>query len=100
MDWLNSYGVRLLMPFSDRWFYGDALYIVDPLLYLLFGAAIVLGAPSGARERSAPWRPARAAVSPSTAVYMALMLASNWWARSEVRARARTRRAADARGSW
>ena len=24
MDFLNSYGVRLLMPFSDRWFYGDA----------------------------------------------------------------------------
>ena len=31
MDFLNSYGVRLLMPFSERWFYGDALYIVDPL---------------------------------------------------------------------
>ncbi len=31
MDWLNSYGVRLLMPFSNRWFYGDALYIVDPV---------------------------------------------------------------------
>ena len=34
MDFMNSYGVRLLMPFSDRWFYGDALYIVDPWLYL------------------------------------------------------------------
>ena len=35
MDLLNSYGVRLLMPFSDRWFYGDALYIVDPFLYVV-----------------------------------------------------------------
>ena len=23
LDYLNNYGVRLLMPFSDRWFYGD-----------------------------------------------------------------------------
>ena len=37
MDFTNSYGVRLLMPFSDRWFYGDALYIVDPWLYLMLG---------------------------------------------------------------
>jgi len=38
MDFLNSYGVRLLMPFSNRWFYGDALYIVDPWMYLVLGA--------------------------------------------------------------
>ena len=37
MDFTNSYGVRLLMPFSERWFYGDALYIVDPWLYLMLG---------------------------------------------------------------
>ena len=37
MDFTNSYGVRLLMPFSERWFYGDALYIVDPWLYLTLG---------------------------------------------------------------
>ena len=23
LDWLNTYGIRLLMPFEDRWFYGD-----------------------------------------------------------------------------
>jgi inner membrane protein len=33
MDWLNNYGVRLLMPVSDRWFYGDAVFIVDPWLW-------------------------------------------------------------------
>jgi len=43
MDLLNNYGVRLLMPFSNRWFYGDALFIVDPWLWILFGAAVVLG---------------------------------------------------------
>lgn len=42
LDWLNTYGVRLLMPFSGRWFYGDALFIIDPWLWLLFGAGVVV----------------------------------------------------------
>jgi inner membrane protein len=42
LDWLNNYGVRLLMPFSDRWFYGDALFIADPWLWLILGAAVML----------------------------------------------------------
>src|SRR5690606_1338479 len=25
LDWLNNYGLRWLMPFDGRWFYGDAL---------------------------------------------------------------------------
>jgi inner membrane protein len=37
MDWLNNYGVRLLMPFSGRWFYGDAVFIVDVWLWLALG---------------------------------------------------------------
>jgi inner membrane protein len=43
MDYLNTYGVRLLMPFSGRWFYGDSLFIVDPWLWILFGTSVVLG---------------------------------------------------------
>src|SRR5690606_18531125 len=27
LDWLNNYGMRWLMPFDGRWFYGDALFI-------------------------------------------------------------------------
>ena len=42
LDWLNNYGVRLLMPFSGRWFYGDALFIVDPFLWLVLGGAVML----------------------------------------------------------
>ena len=34
MDWMNSYGVRLLSPFSDRWFYGDTLFIIDLWLWI------------------------------------------------------------------
>jgi inner membrane protein len=41
LDWLNTYGIRLLMPFSDRWSYGDAVFIVDPYLWLLLAAALV-----------------------------------------------------------
>lgn len=42
LDWLNNYGIRLLAPFDDRWFYGDALFIVDPWLWLLLGGALFL----------------------------------------------------------
>jgi inner membrane protein len=42
MDWLNNYGVRLLKPFSDRWFYGDAVFIIDPWLWLLLGSGVFL----------------------------------------------------------
>ena len=42
LDWLNTYGVRFLMPFSDRWFYGDALFIIDPWVWLLLGAGLFM----------------------------------------------------------
>ena len=29
LDWLNNYGLRWLMPFDGRWFYGDALFVID-----------------------------------------------------------------------
>lgn len=42
LDYLNTYGVRLLMPFSDRWFYGDAVFILDPWLWLSLGLGAFL----------------------------------------------------------
>ena len=39
LDWLNSYGIRLLEPFSSRWFYGDVLFIIDVWLWALLGFA-------------------------------------------------------------
>lgn len=41
LDLLNTYGVRLLMPFSERWLYADTLFIVDPWLWLLLGGGAV-----------------------------------------------------------
>jgi inner membrane protein len=84
MDFLNSYGVRLLMPFSERWFYGDALYIVDPWLYLVLGAGVWLASRAARRGSSSPTRPARLALV-IAAAYMLVMLASNTWARAVVR---------------
>lgn len=42
LDWLNTYGMRWLMPFDDRWSYGDALFIMDPWLWLMLGAPWLL----------------------------------------------------------
>ncbi len=39
LDWLNSYGIRLLEPFSSQWFYGDTLFIIDVWLWALMGFA-------------------------------------------------------------
>lgn len=62
LDWLNSYGVRLLEPFSSRWFYGDVLFIIDVWLWALMGFATWL---SLRRERrGGAWRrPARVAIA-------------------------------------
>lgn len=49
LDWVNTYGIRLLMPFNDTWFYGDSIFIIDPWLWLLAGAGVVL-------VRSQSWR--------------------------------------------
>jgi inner membrane protein len=75
MDFTNSYGVRLLMPFSEKWFYGDALFIVDPWLYLTLGLGWWL-----AKTNS---RPARIGVTVA-AIYVVAMLGSNVLARREV----------------
>ncbi|MCB2066004.1 MAG: metal-dependent hydrolase [Erythrobacter sp.] len=42
LDWLNVYGIRLLEPFSHRWFYGDVLFIVDVWLWLGMGLGLWL----------------------------------------------------------
>jgi inner membrane protein len=52
LDLLNTYGVRLLMPFSGRWFYGDTLFIIDPWLWALLALVSGLGAVGSRQERA------------------------------------------------
>lgn len=84
MDLMNSYGVRLLMPFSGQWFYGDALFIVDPWLYLALGLGWWWSRRREVGGGAFASRPARIAVAVS-AIYVLLMLVSNLAARAEVR---------------
>ncbi|MBX9898120.1 MAG: metal-dependent hydrolase [Qipengyuania sp.] len=62
LDWLNVYGIRLLEPFSSRWFYGDVLFIIDVWLWAVLGAGVWLSLRRESKERD--WRtPARTALA-------------------------------------
>lgn len=49
LDYLNNYGIRLLAPFDWTWFYGDAVFIADLVLWTFLGVGVWL-----ARRRRAP----------------------------------------------
>ena len=55
MDWTNNYGVRPLLPWSGRWFYGDLVFIVDPYLWLVLGGAMFLLTSSSSKSRTVAW---------------------------------------------
>lgn len=84
LDFLNSYGVRLLMPFSGHWFYGDALFIVDPWLYLAVGGGWWMSRRRGLAGLARASGPARIGLMIGAA-YILVMLASSAIARSTVR---------------
>lgn len=42
LDWTNNYGVRLFLPWSSQWSYGDLVFIVDPFIWLVMGGAAFL----------------------------------------------------------
>ncbi len=74
LDLLNTYGVRLLSPFSGRWFYGDALFIVDPWMWLLLGGGAILSRRADRRSAAGSGRPARLGLG-LAAAYSISMLA-------------------------
>jgi inner membrane protein len=77
LDYLNNYGVRLLAPLNWRWFYGDAVFIVDVWLWLALGAGVWL-----ARRRGSV-APARGSLLFAGA-YIVVMLMSARAARAVV----------------
>ena len=73
LDWLNTYGMRWLMPFDGTWFYGDTLFIVDPWIWLALSVGVVL---SRLRRTDRPARWALAAVCAYIALSWGLQLAA------------------------
>jgi inner membrane protein len=42
LDWTNNYGVRPFAPFNPRWYAGDLVFIVEPVLLVVLTLALVL----------------------------------------------------------
>jgi inner membrane protein len=62
LDWLNTYGMRWLMPFRDVWSYGDVLFIMDPWIWLVLGTGWLASRQLSRRGSHGAERPARAAL--------------------------------------
>jgi inner membrane protein len=75
LDWLNSYGMRWLMPFRDAWYHGDAWFIMDPWVWLALGLGVALSAwlGRGGRGAGAADYPARAALALVAAYALAML---------------------------
>jgi inner membrane protein len=56
-DLTNTYGVRLLWPFSDQWFNADFIAIVDVWIWVLFGVGLAAPWLSGLVSREIGARP-------------------------------------------
>ena len=61
LDFLNSYGIRLLEPFSSRWVYGDTLFIIDVWVWAALVAGFWISRRREKRGRSNWRKPAFAA---------------------------------------
>jgi inner membrane protein len=77
LDFMNIYGMRWLMPFVNKWFYADGLYIVD-----IWFLAVLVGGVIWSR-RTKQDRPARIALG-AVAVYTTLMLLITSTSRSAI----------------
>ena len=47
MDFLNSYGLHPFYPFDSRWLYGDMVFIVEPMFWVLLGVPVLMSLQSG-----------------------------------------------------
>ncbi len=41
LDYTNNYGVRPFWPFSERWYSGDIVFIVDPILLVVLTLGLI-----------------------------------------------------------
>lgn len=75
LDLLNTYGVRLLAPFSWRWFYADTLFIVDPWVLL----ALIVGLMATKKRGTIAARFALAACAAYVVLMFAMSGVARWW---------------------
>src|SRR5687768_4693321 len=78
LDFMNTYGMRWLMPFVNKWFYADGLFIVDIYLLIILGTAVWWS------RRAQRTRPAQVALL-AVATYVVGMLLITGVGRSQVR---------------
>jgi inner membrane protein len=64
LDYLNSYGLRPWLPWNGEWYYGDALFIIDPYIDAAFLAGLLWGSLRPKQRR--------------LAAFMSLLLASGY----------------------
>ena len=83
LDFMNSYGVRLLEPFSSQWVYGDTLFIIDVWIWTALALGIWL---SRKRDKSGRGNWTKPAIGALAAVV--IYIAGNGFltARTEYRA--------------
>jgi inner membrane protein len=67
LDFMNTYGMRWLMPFVDKWFYADGLFIVDIWILIVLAIGVTWS------RLVKTTRPARTALAALT-VYIVVML--------------------------
>ena len=70
LDWLNSYGIRLLEPFSSTWYAANTLFIIDLWLWIALIAGVAV---SMWRERRGHpgWRTPALACGTAIVAYIA-----------------------------
>jgi inner membrane protein len=74
LDFLNTYGVRFLAPFSWEWFYGDGLFIIDPWVWTTLAVGVFLSLLRARKASANPERPARVALLLTAGYAVAMML--------------------------
>jgi inner membrane protein len=90
LDAGNSYGVHPFYPLDMRWYYGDSLFIFEPLLWLLLGGTLAMNA--GSRRGGRLLLAFASGLSIATALFAvvpwpalvsiaAIAAACGWWSR-------------------
>jgi len=83
LDWMNTYGMRWLMPMVNEWYYGDTLFIMDWVMWLALAVGLLTSRFASVR-RSWFLRPASVALA-FVLAYIGANAAITWQAEARVR---------------